>query len=606
MRTTYLHGLLVATVAGVVLLTNLGGPALWDEDEPKNAACSLAMLERGDWVVPTLNGALRIEKPVLTNWLQIAGFWLAGPNETGARLASALLSIGTCLLTWRIGCELFRPAVFAPTVGLLGGLAMATSLWMAVGGRAATPDAPLLFCTTLALFFFVRATATQQTTPGLAGQVRLSLGSAIGIGASCGAAVLAKGPVGFVMPVLSLGLFACWQEMAVRRNGFQRNDRHDEKESAQSRVQEIAARFRPLTILAAAMLVAGPWYALVSVRTNGAWLQGFLSIHNVGRFSGVMEGHSGSPLSYYLGVLAIGLFPWSIVLLATLAHAVGILQPRAGRPVVEDARAIPLRLLTCWCFVWVAVFSCSATKLPGYVWPAYPAFAILTGLFLCDWMRGDTSCVRWCRDPQRAMALVMRVAWAVLAMAGCLCGVGLPLAAAHLTPGLEWLGLVGLIPIACAIVAWRCQSAGHRGYAVATLAVCSCLLVSFCAAVGADRISQSRGAKSLVTRVHKKPAAADWAGFGTVPPSLFFYASTQIEQLPSAAAVAERLEHNASTHLVVDSRYESQLPSPLPEGFAVLCRMPTLLYARELILIGPVAATHHETPLASIAPSSSH
>ena len=37
------HGLLVAALAAVVLLPDLGGPPLWDEDEPRNAACSLAM-----------------------------------------------------------------------------------------------------------------------------------------------------------------------------------------------------------------------------------------------------------------------------------------------------------------------------------------------------------------------------------------------------------------------------------------------------------------------------------------------------------------------------------------------------------------------------------
>ena len=32
-------GLLVAALAAVVLLPNLGGPPLWDDDEPRNAAC---------------------------------------------------------------------------------------------------------------------------------------------------------------------------------------------------------------------------------------------------------------------------------------------------------------------------------------------------------------------------------------------------------------------------------------------------------------------------------------------------------------------------------------------------------------------------------------
>ena len=66
------------------------------------------MFASGDWVVPTFNGRLRIEKPALVNWVHMAGFAAAGPNELGARLGSAVLTIGSCLLTWQIGRELFR------------------------------------------------------------------------------------------------------------------------------------------------------------------------------------------------------------------------------------------------------------------------------------------------------------------------------------------------------------------------------------------------------------------------------------------------------------------------------------------------------------------
>ncbi|MFM8953575.1 MAG: hypothetical protein ACKOOF_11030, partial [Planctomycetaceae bacterium] len=43
---------IVCVATAVVLLTNLGGPPLWDDDEPKNASCTLAMLAADDWVVP--------------------------------------------------------------------------------------------------------------------------------------------------------------------------------------------------------------------------------------------------------------------------------------------------------------------------------------------------------------------------------------------------------------------------------------------------------------------------------------------------------------------------------------------------------------------------
>ena len=37
------------------------------------------------------------------------------------------------------------------------------------------------------------------------------------------------------------------------------------------------------------LLVAGPWYTLVGIRTDGQWLAGFFGVHNFGRFLGAME-----------------------------------------------------------------------------------------------------------------------------------------------------------------------------------------------------------------------------------------------------------------------------------------------------------------------------
>ena len=41
------------------------------------------------------------------------------------------------------------------------------------------------------------------------------------------------------------------------------------------------------------LLVATPWYAAVTWRTDGAWLSGFFFIHNVGRFVAPMEKGEG-------------------------------------------------------------------------------------------------------------------------------------------------------------------------------------------------------------------------------------------------------------------------------------------------------------------------
>ena len=591
MLTPRLHAPAVATVAALVLLTNLGGPALWDEDEPKNAACTQAMLDRGDWVVPTFNGRLRIEKPALVNWVQMAGFTLAGRNETGARLGSALLSIGTCLLTWRIGVDLFNPQA-----GLLGGLAMASCLWTALGGRTATPDAPLLFLTTLALWCFAR-TVTRNWAGG--GPRPLSRGQAWGVGAACGLAILAKGPVGLCLPLASLAAFAGWQAAIGLPESAAANRWAAVRQAYVTWLQQARSGLHPLSILAAAALVAAPWYAWVTLRTGGAWLHGFIMVHNVHRFAEPMEGHGGSSLLYYPAVIAVGFFPWSIVLAAVFAHAAGVLRsPRS------DARQPGLRLVLCWFFTWVIAFSCAGTKLPGYVWPAYPALAVLTGLFLSDWARGDISCVRWCRHPEQALELVMRTAWLILGVVGVGFTIGIPLAARAVAPELVRLGWLGLVPLAAAGYAWHCQTRQRRPRALTALALTACVWVAALAAWGGSLVGGgARGPKELVTSLADRPAADAWAGFGTVPPSVVFYAGTTIQQLDSTAEITSHLTQHPDTHLVVDSRYVVNLPQPFPPGFAVIDRVK-LLFAHDVLLIGPSRPPAPENPLACLAPPS--
>jgi len=558
------HGWFVVAAAAAVLLFRLGGPALWDDDEPKNAACSLAMLDSGDWVVPTFNGRLRVEKPPLVNWLQIGGYTLCGRNETGARLSSALLTIGTCLLTWRIGCLLLGPAV-----GLLGGLVMATCVGTAVVGRAATPDAPLTFFTTLAFYLFVCGGGGRDT-----GCTRLSAWSAAGVGMACGAAVLTKGPVGVVLPLVAFLLFAIWRQSGTA-GGW----------------REKVTNLRPLTILCVAMGVALPWYAWVTIRTDGLWLHGFLIVHNVGRFTATMEGHSGS-LLYYPGIVAIGLFPWSIVLAAMLAHATAVL-----RSTRDDDRRAATQLLVCWMLAWIGSFSCAGTKLPGYIWPAYPALAIGTALFLVDWARGRVACFDWCPDPGRASELVMRLAWSILALTGLGFTIGLPIAAAQFAPGGEWLGLFGLIPLVAAWIAWQCQSHGARQWSLATVAGGACLFVTLMASIAAESFSHAQGPRTLVEQLREPSQDCRWACLWNVPPSLVFYTGALIEKLDTAADVADHLLRHPLARVVIDSRQEQLVGSVLPTGCGVLARVPTLTN-HDYLLIGRLPLVPDDPPLA--------
>ena len=547
------HGPLVATVAALVLLVNLGGPALHDEDEPRNAACSATMLDRGDWVVPMFNGRLRTEKPALVNWLQMTGYALAGRNETGARIGGALLSIGTCLLTWRIGRFLHGPAV-----GLVAGLAMATCVWTAVGGRAATPDAPLVFFTTLALAWFVGGCNAE-------GIPQLSRRRGLAIGAACGAALLAKGPVGLVLPLvafLTSGLLlafpagsratGAWHGMVATRPGW---------------------------IVAAALVVAGPWYAWVTARTDGEWLRGFFLVHNLGRFAGAMEGHCGTWF-YYPAVLAVGFFPWSIVLAAVACRALLL----AGRPGTPRHRATVIT--TVWLATWLVAFSASATKLPGYVWPAYPALAVLTGAFLAEWStdrlpfpgrRADGS--RW---PDRVLAL----AWSILVVAGVAGMLAVGLAGDHLPRSARVLALPCGLAAAGGCLCWWSQRCDRRIHSLATLAATAALFTAPLASLGPTAVQAgSVGARHLATSLPATTAADAWVSLGPVPASLVFYTGATIRRVASVAEAVAHLDGRPDGLVFATRGHGDPLTAALPSACDVVHRVP-LPFTDDLLVIG--------------------
>jgi 4-amino-4-deoxy-L-arabinose transferase-like glycosyltransferase len=562
MPITRSSGLAIAALAAIVLLPNLGGPPLWDDDEPRNAACSLAMHASGDWVVPTFNGRLRVEKPALVNWLQLAGFAVAGVNETGARLASAVLTVGTCLLTGLIAGRAFRP-----DVGLWAGIVMATCLWTGVGGRAATPDAALVFCTTLALWLFVHGTcrSTDDGTGWRDGPVAVSPGTAAGVGVACGLAMLAKGPIGLLLPLAGLGLFCWWQAWLDPGRVGPLVGRLTSTTSTAIRA------LRPLVMCGTAAAVAAPWYSAVTARTDGEWLRGFLLVHNVGRFTAPMEGHSGSALLYFPAVILLGTFPWSMASALVAGHAA-----RTTR------RTVGMRLALCWLAAWVVPLSLSGTKLPGYVWPAYPALAIAAGHFVADWIRHPTPATdRW-----------MRAAWMFLAASGVAMAIGLPIVTHRFAPGAEWLGLIGLVPVVGAAAAWACQSLSSRIAATSAWAATACGTVALLLATGPAAVGHVGGTRDLVAGLRHRHDAAVPIATLKAPASVAFYAGRittcgAVEELPEPAAAAAFVAENPRAHLVVDARFEKQVTASLPPEYGVLRTATIFPSARQMLLLGP-------------------
>src|SRR5436309_9666920 len=111
------HYLLLLLTWAALFLPNLGGPSLWDIDEGNNAEAAREMLASGNWIVPTFNYQLRVDKPALLYWCQIGAYRAFGVSEFAARLPSALAAMIAVLLIYELGRSMFGPAS-----GLLAGI----------------------------------------------------------------------------------------------------------------------------------------------------------------------------------------------------------------------------------------------------------------------------------------------------------------------------------------------------------------------------------------------------------------------------------------------------------------------------------------------------
>src|SRR5437763_4118724 len=75
---------------------------LIDRDEPRFAEASREMIERGDYIVPHFNNQLRLDKPPLAYWAQVASYRIFGESDFAARFPSAIAAalIAICILAW--------------------------------------------------------------------------------------------------------------------------------------------------------------------------------------------------------------------------------------------------------------------------------------------------------------------------------------------------------------------------------------------------------------------------------------------------------------------------------------------------------------------------
>jgi 4-amino-4-deoxy-L-arabinose transferase-like glycosyltransferase len=170
---------------------------------------------------------------------------------------------------------------------------------------------------------------------------------------SMGFAVLTKGPVGVVLPIMVFAVSAI-----IHRPTVSVPLRH-----------LVAISVGCLILFLATVL---PWYVAVSIRTNGEFLRQFFLVENVSRYAQGAKMPFWVHLAYFPATAFVLAFPWS-------AFGIWMLSPLSG---LTDEQKQWLTLLKVWAILPVLVFSFSQTKNPQYVLLAVPALTSLGALLL--------------------------------------------------------------------------------------------------------------------------------------------------------------------------------------------------------------------------------
>ena len=323
--------LVLMVICAVPFLLFLGNVPLIDPDEGRYAEIPREMLERGDFITPTLNYVKYFEKPPLLYWLNAASIKLFGLNEFAARLLSALSGMATVLATYIIALR-----TFDRRTALLAALFLATAAGFVLQSRIILTDMLLTFCLTSSLGAFIIAAGREEWRRSRGGTWYLFyLFSAL--------SVLTKGLIGFVFPAGIIFLYILI-----------------------TREWRILRRMHLVSGMLLFLAVVTPWFILVSMR-NPDFARFFFIHEHYERFISTVHGRY-QPFWFFIPVLAGTMLPWSFFIPGALGRA---WRDRHH----ENGRAALFMLI--WAVLIFLFFSKSGSKLVPYMLPVFPPLAIL-------------------------------------------------------------------------------------------------------------------------------------------------------------------------------------------------------------------------------------
>lgn len=344
--------LAIALFAATTAAAGLFSMPPLDRDEARFAQATAQMLETGDFITIRFQDDERNKKPAGIYWMQAASVSAFSSVEARAiwayRLPSLAGAVMAALFTYLAGARLF-----GPSTGFLAAMLLAAAPAVAGEATIAKTDAMLLACVAGA------QTALIHVWLAALDRRRAGLATALVFWFAVGAGVLIKGPI----ILMVVGLTAGALFLRAPRLLF-------------------LSAMRPVSGAFILMLMIAPWAIAIDRATEGRFFAEAVGGDMLAKVGAAQESHSGPP-GYYAALLLPLFWPASALI------------PAGIRMARNELRAPAIYALIAWIAPAWLVFELTATKLPHYALPLYPAIALLaaraatsqTGARATAWLR---------------------------------------------------------------------------------------------------------------------------------------------------------------------------------------------------------------------------
>ena len=306
---------------------------IWIPNEAFYAEAAREMLENKNFFDIYYNYEPRLNKPPMTYWLVAFSYLIFGINEFATRLPIVLTALGSNVLVYLIGKELFDRKV-----GIVAAAVMAFSFQFVINSRYASPEVPLTFFFTLTLYFFIVGYKRKKFLYILLSYVALGL------------TILTKG-----YPYLII-IGAIVIVYLLFENGFRPKEFFKD------------LKFLHLEIgLPIAIVIGFSWYVYAYMKFGQEFVQVTLE-ETIKRAIGKKSGGFSS-LFFYFVVILWGFLPYSLMVYYGVFRAIK-----------DKARELMFPLV--WLLTMLTIFTIAKGKIPVYIIQAHGAMSLIVAYYL--------------------------------------------------------------------------------------------------------------------------------------------------------------------------------------------------------------------------------